>query len=690
MRVLLAVVTLCMTAALIAQRPASQAPVAQLVIVRAQVLSAGEPGSPLRRTRVAVSQDGRQFPPVYADDQGRFEMRVRPSTAYTVSLSKAGFIPLSLPLRAPASAGSLEVRLVPGAAISGRVVDGAGHPVVSVGVVARPAAEPGQEPSSSLFYAETDDLGDYRISSLPPGRYDVYSVRSMGALGILDVNPRLLDQGNPIFQRDDTGLRLRNELLVRNKPMSERASVDVQPGSEAALVIAFAEPATIAPYAAVGGVITGLVRDSSGEPVEGMAVQVWQTIFAGGRMIAQRTGMWRITDDRGRYRLFHLPAGKYLVRVEQDPSRRAPAGSTPQVPVYYPGRTSVSDAVPLYVGRSEEIANADIVFAESGGSRVFGTVVNASGDPLAGAPVSLSVSYRSGAVTPPFQTIYAAGDGRFEFPAVPPGEYTIRVSGNALVAQMAGPGSPRPLDSSAGFGLRYVTVAGADVGPVLLRARPTVDVRGRFVVEGAQPVSMSEFRVTAVPADPDFDRSLRANALPLGAVTPEGTFEIRGLAGPSRIVVTTTAPGWWARSVTAGALDASDQPVDFAAGPRADGLTVVVTNTAATLSGRVLDERSQPVDEYWIVVFPVDQNRWFFKSPYVLNTYARPDGRFVLGSIPPGDYYVAAVDVIEGDSVTGDWQNPALMTRLMPQARRLALSEGERAMAELRLVRQQP
>jgi hypothetical protein len=56
-------------------------------------------------------------------------------------------------------------------------------------------------------------------------------------------------------------------------------------------------------------------------------------------------------------------------------------------------------------------------------------------------------------------------------------------------------------------------------------------------------------------------------------------------------------------------------------------------------------------------------------------------------SLPPGDYFAAAVDWIEGDGNSGDWQNPDVLAALSTTAQRVTVGERQRASADLRLIR---
>jgi hypothetical protein len=157
--------------------------------------------------------------------------------------------------------------------------------------------------------------------------------------------------------------------------------------------------------------------------------------------------------------------------------------------------------------------------------------------------------------------------------------------------------------------------------------------------------------------------------------------------GPFRILMAPTSPRCWISSVKSLTTSDPDEPFDVGmTGGAVSNVTVVVADTAASIAGTAADERSQPVEEYWVVAFSTDYTRWYTGSPRVRNAYAA-GGRFTIAALPPGDYWVAAVDALDGDSVNGEWQSPDLLNRLAAGARRVTLSESERASVELRLVR---
>lgn len=127
-----------------------------------------------------------------------------------------------------------------------------------------------------------------------------------------------------------------------------------------------------------GGVITGTVTNSDGEPVVG--VQIGATLIRDeqGRHSVSTFGAARYTDERGVYRLFGLPAGTYLVAA-------APrtAGSSmltacaDDAPTYYPSSTRDTAAeVSLQYGA--EASGKDIRYRGERGYAISGSIADAS------------------------------------------------------------------------------------------------------------------------------------------------------------------------------------------------------------------------------------------------------------------------------------------------------------------------
>ena len=73
-------------------------------------------------------------------------------------------------VKAQETIGPLTVELIPGAALSGHVVDEDGDPLPGCNIQPHPAKNPEQGvPLSGLM--NTNEDGDYRIYAVPPGKY---------------------------------------------------------------------------------------------------------------------------------------------------------------------------------------------------------------------------------------------------------------------------------------------------------------------------------------------------------------------------------------------------------------------------------------------------------------------------------------------------------------------------------------
>jgi protocatechuate 3,4-dioxygenase beta subunit len=134
------------------------------------------------------------------DDHGRFAMKDIEPGKYDFSAKHAGFADTGYGARRPGRPGvtlSLDAgqqltgvvfRLVPQAVITGRVLDADGDPVQGVQVTtARYRYEMGKRQLLPSGYAGTDDLGEYRLFGLAPGRYylqatyrDLLSLQGIG------------------------------------------------------------------------------------------------------------------------------------------------------------------------------------------------------------------------------------------------------------------------------------------------------------------------------------------------------------------------------------------------------------------------------------------------------------------------------------------------------------------------------
>ncbi len=126
-----------------------------------------------------------------SDASGRFAMKDLEPGKYRLSVTSNGFARASYGARGGDKAGvtlsldaglhmkGVDVKLTPHGVITGRVVDQDGDPVVHVGVQAQVYRRmDGRKRLVTAGYASTDDLGEYRIFGLEPGRYYLSAARN--------------------------------------------------------------------------------------------------------------------------------------------------------------------------------------------------------------------------------------------------------------------------------------------------------------------------------------------------------------------------------------------------------------------------------------------------------------------------------------------------------------------------------
>jgi hypothetical protein len=391
-----------------------------------------------------------------------------------------------------------------------------------------------------------------------------------------------------------------------------------------------------------------------------------------GRMVANRTGWERLTDDRGRYRVFGLPSGSYLIVTSTD--ARTSGGSATELrgfaQTYFPGTTNIESAQPVLVQAGQELTGLDLSFGAAPTVRITGTALDHEGQPLIGR-VLLAISGHSGAVRVEPLEASVDTDGSFEFAGVAPGDYVLQAIGQ----QGFGHGPE--------FGVASVSIGDREPAPLTVRASEGTTLEGRFVIEGVPEPDLRALSLHAITTDSD--RGLKGGRGPEGlAVHNDGRFYLTGLFGAMRFSLPDASPGWYLKSLTINGIDATDVPFDFGwMGGTVDGAEVVLSTTGATIGGTAIDREGRPARAFAVVVFPTTREWWYAGSRHVKQRRSGAGGAFDIGGLPPGDYWVAAVDRLPA----GDWQIPEVLDTLVPGAIRVSLTEGQRRSIEVRLVR---
>jgi protocatechuate 3,4-dioxygenase beta subunit len=298
-----------------------------------------------------------------------------------------------------------------------------------------------------------------------------------------------------------------------------------------------------------GGVISGKITDSEGRPV--IATLISLEPMANPSFSSSFRDRMYFTDDRGIYRIFGLPSGRYLVSAGD--SDNSPFGqlfaSKPRIRTYYPGVTEEPMAKAVEVTAGAEVLGVDIKLNVAGkGSVVSGRVIDAeTRRPVANtmvvftAQASRSVSRKadddddddSDGDEPVRMGGFAMTNARGEFrlESVTPGSYQAGV--NSL-GEIVG-GSEYYADPVS------FEVRSANLDNLEIAVHRGASINGVVVVENADgPEAREQLALLLLRAQVTDDRT-QSFSSGGGKVAADGSFRIGGLkAGNAKITTTST------------------------------------------------------------------------------------------------------------------------------------------------------
>jgi hypothetical protein len=147
--------------------------------------------APLRKARLVLRSvaDPNRTVAAVTNADGRFALKDIEPGSYRLNVTRVGFVADEYGRRKPDAPGAiltlhagqdlkdLQFRLIPAGVISGKIYDDDGEPLpgVQVGAV-RQVYSQGKRSRTSATTASTNDLGEYRLFGLAPGRYFVSCV----------------------------------------------------------------------------------------------------------------------------------------------------------------------------------------------------------------------------------------------------------------------------------------------------------------------------------------------------------------------------------------------------------------------------------------------------------------------------------------------------------------------------------
>lgn len=647
----------------VAVLPAAQSSNVQEATVRGQIVSADDPPAGIARVRITLGGAGVKSPSfVLSDERGEFQLTA-PRTA-SLTFAKNGFLPVTVNVSAAARTptSSLTVTLARSGAVAGRIIDNEGQPVIGGGVRIWMSDSSPATGGRSVMTIFSNDLGEFRIGGLAAGKYEISSYHDFDEQERLRMNDEL---------REMARVSVAVRTLGEAQALSGINPIDVVAGAETPITL---QQTTRRPESTFNshGSLSGTIVDEFGDPVERVRVRAWRG-SSNPATLARQTGASATTDDRGQFRLFHLPPGQYVVEAL---SANQPASES-SGPVYYPGTNMIGLASLISLEGGQSVSNLTILYLPSPLPGVHGVALNAANQPLQGIVGLMATSSLNG-VRLGARTTQANADGTFSFTNVAPGEYVVRATG------LRG-GDPRSqvIMMPSEFGLQKIVVGDTTVGPVRVVTAPTARITGRVELEGSPSPEPSpyDFSVRATYADPERtpDRALPLTTS-LGTLNRDWTFEIIGLTGLTTVGLAQAPAGWWLKSIRTPATQSPYEPFNV----RTDASVVLVlSNQSAQVLGQVVANAEAP-GRSTLILFSTDEREWRTGSPYVRTARATDQRAFTFNTVPPGEYFIAAIAdpefVLNGDEMT------TVLDALARVAKRITVMANDQQRHQLRPV----
>ena len=396
-----------------------------------------------------------------------------------------------------------------------------------------------------------------------------------------------------------------------------------------------------------GGVITGTVTNSKGDPIIDIGIRVEMVIDERG-LKSPAIIYDGMTDDRGVYRVYGLPSGTYIVSADGAPNYSSTGVNAfaLDMPTYAPSSSrEAADEISVRVG--EETSGIDIRYRGERGNTISGIVKGTRiGD--RGFNVTLtSLAERGPRWDNPFQD----ANGEFAFEGIPDGDYHLAATAHWNDRE-------RGVSESI-----VVSVRGADVEGVELTAAALASISGTVVLKALkEPLPdcydkrQPQFWEAAATAwhrviqdgkkKPQFVWRTR------GVETPnaQGNFTFRDLpANEYYFGVRLPSPQWYLQSIAFVPPTPGGKPTDATRswttvkpGDQLSGLTFTIAHGGALVRGQIMLTEGQTLpNKLSVYLVPAEAAQ----AEDALRYFAAPvnaEGNFWLNSVVPGRYWMLA------------------------------------------------
>jgi hypothetical protein len=370
------------------------------------------------------------------------------------------------------------------------------------------------------------------------------------------------------------------------------------------------------------GAITGRVVDSDGDPARGVAVRALQYQYRGsGRRLDIRASA--VTDANGRYRLYSLEPGRYILQAYLHETPVGPAEPSPHVhnfvpedglpPAYYPGVPEAAGASIVQVKPAAELEGYDFHLTRSAAYHVRGTVSGGDAKTRVGVTPCATAGIEQG-------TGFVADmlrDGAFDARGVTPGHYCLAVERGGYKWITAG---------------AQVIVTDRDMKGISLDAPVRVALNGQVQMDPEQAEIPKHMSVSFSDID------LPGGGYGYARMKDDGSFVVREVpAGPLALQVGGKPDTTYLKTFQFGERPSTGR---FEV-PRAGGkLTLTLGTDAGRVSGKVQDQDGNPGDHMLVTLAP--RGSLGARTDLIQTAATADDGTFQITGAAPGEYLVFA------------------------------------------------
>ena len=477
----------------------------------------------------------------------------------------------------------------------------------------------GQEPGIGVY---SDDKGNYRLQA-EPGAYSV-TVERLGYVVSSQSQPKTI-----VVQERQT-LSDVNLELVRT------------------------------------GAISGRVVDPDGDPMPQVSVQL-RSIREG-----KPRSLSAVTDDRGTYRIFQIPPGKYYLSAVYQPAfqareiqMQASDGALEESygTTYYPGSSDFTQARSIDIPAGADLAGLDLQLQRVHAVHIRGRVSGIVAGPF---PALIMLQPQTSGFGTVRDLPVRNPNGEFDLSGIPPGKYELSASAIDLTNRGAGPSAHQNLE-----------VGQTDVEGIELTLVAPQAIKGLVIVPEGQKIPQGHLVMLLNRA------RTHQQAGGLGHVGSDGAFTLDPVpAGDYDIALISTGPS---DDLYVSSVRRSDEDV-LAHGLHVDGSSNETIEIALRANGGMVKvlartPKGEPFPEANVTLLPDEPRRE--QAALYGNCITDARGVCTLRGIAPGEYHALAVSKDLGI----DFRDPNITREFEKQAKAVKVAEADLQSVEIEVVR---